>query len=61
MPVDSEESESRDIKNRRIVEALRKEFQIVAERLTSEIEPATIYAPAAAAFHPQDAADKELG
>jgi hypothetical protein len=35
--------DERDSPNRKIVDALRKTFAVIANRLTPEVEPATIY------------------
>jgi hypothetical protein len=42
----AEAEADRETKNRQIVEALRAAFAPLVERLTPEVEPATIYAPA---------------
>ncbi len=41
------ESEERAAKNLTIVNALREMFAPLVERLTPEVEPATVYVPAA--------------
>lgn len=47
-----ESEPDREAKNRQIVDALRTAFAPLLDRLTPEVEPATVYAPAAQA--PED-------
>jgi hypothetical protein len=45
MPDPEEQDSPRARDNRLIVDVLRKTFAVIANRLTPEIEPATIYLP----------------
>ncbi|MGI8958687.1 MAG: hypothetical protein ACR2IV_02785 [Bryobacteraceae bacterium] len=45
MPDPEEQHSPRAGDNRLIVDALRKSFAVIAKRLTTEVEPATIYLP----------------
>jgi hypothetical protein len=45
MPDPEEQDSSRTRDNRLAVDVLRKTFAVIANRLTPEVEPATIYRP----------------
>jgi hypothetical protein len=51
MPDPDEQDSSSSGENQRTVDVLRETFAVVANRLTPEVEPATIYVPYAPVSH----------
>jgi hypothetical protein len=58
MPDPEEQDSPRARDNRTTIDVLRKAFAVIANRLTPEVEPATIYRPYESASDPSSRVEK---